>query len=393
MKEATPRLTSILQTATAWLEIRTTVRQWQWSLPEAGASIRFVKRLSNRSARSSDCVEIPEKWAGLFRSHERTSGNKPAYVYVCLSEAKSETFQLLKGGNNHAITLPLMAHLSQIKVKIRTFDAQGVELTLRRPCRRVGDKISAASASALAVGLRSDDNLFAFLLFDSPGTVMCELTWLGSGAYITPSTARTALMYAADAMVQPKPSDQPRRQLADAAANLVRFCLRQNVVSEDLKRQVETLSEDLANDILREYGSSDAVAKRIATGKAGVACGLIMSGTLKRVLELDRADAVSRERARAVIHALVGLINLAPLPWVDVLVNPAKTAADIIFDNFFPSATQGLKHEMDDLVTDTFYWPLTLNGGVAFIPQVTFDDDGVRLFKVYFELVMRSNHF
>jgi hypothetical protein len=48
---------------------------------------------------------------------------------------------------------------------------------------------------------------------------------------------------------------------------------------------------------------------------------------------------------------------------------------------------------MDDLVTDTFYWPLTLNGGVAFIPQVTFDDDGVRLFKVYFELVMRSNHF
>lgn len=219
--------------------------------------------------------------------------------YVVLTQASAEVFRFLRKQKSEGVaaTQIFMECLAKQKAKIRTYEAEQ-ERTEHTGWFHPGDHLTAANALARIVYAQSSDHLFAFLLGNSPPLVICEISDHAQGAFITEEITKTALKYVVRAAVGIYPS---KGSLCKAAANILTSCFRINKTKKkeelvgSLSEMLTKAKDDIKDKSImghiqssgRESGKNNYEdQKLIKVKKAAILCGIVMSGALKRDVEL-----------------------------------------------------------------------------------------------------------
>jgi hypothetical protein len=118
------------------------------------------------------------------------------------------------------------------------------------------------------------------------------------------------------------------------------------------ERKTQTQLNELIDKITIRGKDRELAIKRTA-----VLTGLLLSGVLKRVLELQTENDEDKKQAKLIIDITFSVIRIAGHSSKKVSGLLALLAGEAL-DYFWTDPTRGLPILVQDLVTEWIYWPL-----------------------------------
>ncbi|GFF61416.1 hypothetical protein IFM51744_10677 [Aspergillus udagawae] len=355
-------------------------------------------------AHSPDCIAVPQGWPDNFlRATHGLGGGRAS-----LSSATPFLFQQFKtgGGTGDAqMGEELIAWFldnldktgSSVKILVSPPESSTPSFfqQMRAKLHRRGQVVSSVVALLMILRLhRNGDHLFSWLVGHAPPTVISQLATLNEGGLITMSIAKLVIRCVTKTLATPQNTNMRnyKRTLAEAGANIVVSYLRK--ISEDSGLDEQKTKTQL-NELIDKITIRDE-DHELAIKRAAVLMGLLISGVLKRVLELQTEHEEDKKRAKLIIDITFSAIGIAGHGSEKVSGLLGLLAGEAL-DYFWTDPTKGLPILVQDLVTEWIYWPLRdykrLWGEIDKSGIGEMNSNEIAMFRDYFELVLRSNHF
>jgi len=233
------------------------------------------------------------------------------------------------------------------------------------------------------------------LLSCSPPLAICQLAEHWAGAFIGGDLVMTALPYIAREIVEGE--NQPKGLLCDQAGNIVATSFQND--DKALKEGKDIFNCEIKNLIELSYPKADtklsSQRKRTLTKTSAIMTGFIVAGAMKRVVELIKIQSNRKQNIQLILNTALSLIGIAG-PGIGNAAGVIAVLSDAVFDRLYLNKCVELQAAVQDFITECIYWPLIDDQILPFVSNISpehLDSDSIILFKLYFELVMRSNHF
>jgi hypothetical protein len=360
-----------------------------------------------------DLVDVPHEWGGFFTQSEgsRSRGDPTSFRLSAINRSLLDDH--VRGSSDALARLSrLMTILAKITVTAHVLNKGGQQVFPPGHKSDIShDGFSMSAACALAVvyhaltetdsggevsndALKAGEAAFIRLLVCCPPEVISEMLLFGDG-YFVHSVAEEALVHIPTVLTQR--SDIPHRLYTETLAKIVAVSYRYSQLKAENRNSslkagdLTTVCESLVNRVKERVGGSldDGILPPFIK-IAAISLGAIMAGTLKFVLELLVEAAKRRENINNLIECAISLLGFVPhMPGFAITV--LTKAIQAVYAHFHKSK-EWLKTTIDDMITESVYWPL-IHSHVLPFTKTKIEDASLRSeFKDYFELVIRSAH-